>query len=78
MPRYSIHGPTGLAKTWLALLAVAQCLKRGERALYLDYESFPVQIVKRLSAAWCFRRRVRRAAAVLPPGVRPRRPRYRP
>ena len=45
---HSIHGPTGSAKTWLALLAVAQCLKRGERALYLDYESFPVQIVKRL------------------------------
>src|SRR6478735_8720674 len=45
---HSIHGPAGSGKTWLALLAAAQRLKEGEHALYLDYESFPVQIVKRL------------------------------
>jgi hypothetical protein len=45
---HSIHGPAGSGKTWLALLGVAQCLKQGQHTLYLDYESFQVQIVKRL------------------------------
>ncbi len=45
---HSIHGPAGSGKTWFMLCAVAQELAAGRDVLYLDYESFPVQIVKRL------------------------------
>jgi len=46
---HSLHGATGSGKTWALLLAMAQVLKETDKhVLYLDYESFPAQIVRRL------------------------------
>jgi hypothetical protein len=46
---HSFHGSSGSGKTWVALLTTAQVLKETEQhVLYLDYESFATQIVRRL------------------------------
>lgn len=46
---HSIHGPSGAGKSWLSQLAIAQLLLESDaHALYVDYESYPSQIVKRL------------------------------
>jgi hypothetical protein len=45
---HSIHGETGSGKSWLIQFAIAQVLETGGAALYVDYESTPSPIVKRL------------------------------
>lgn len=46
---HSFHGPSGHGKSSLAHLGIAQVLlDTDEHVLYLDYESFPSQIVRRL------------------------------
>lgn len=45
-----LSGEPEAMKSWLALLAVAQILHRGERAVYLDLEDGPAGIVGRLLA----------------------------
>lgn len=69
---HSFHGATGSGKTWAALLAAAQVLTNtDEHVLYLDYESFAIQIVRRL-----------KMLGVAPDTIRDRlhyyRPRHRP
>lgn len=45
---HSIHGETGSGKSWLIQFGIAQVLNSGGAALYVDYESTPNPIVKRL------------------------------
>ncbi len=45
---HSIHGETGSGKSWLIQFAIAQVLETGGAALYVDYESTPSPIIKRL------------------------------
>jgi hypothetical protein len=44
----SLFGESGGGKTWVALAAVAEVVRRGERVLFVDYEDNPQGIVERL------------------------------
>lgn len=48
--RNEIHGPTESAKSWLALVAVLEVLRREGVAVYIDFEDSPRSIVARLLA----------------------------
>lgn len=43
-----IHGDSGVGKGWVALLAVAQQLRAGRNAMFVDVEDVPASIVARL------------------------------
>jgi hypothetical protein len=46
---HDFHGPPESAKSWVALLAARDALRRGEGALFLDYEDAgPEEIMDRL------------------------------
>lgn len=50
---HSVYGETESAKSWIALLAVAQAIRAGEHALYFDLESDPGLVVSRLQLMGC-------------------------
>lgn len=45
-----LFGPSESAKSWIMQAAVLQHIGRGERALYIDMEDDPAEVVKRLRA----------------------------
>lgn len=46
---HSIAGEPGLGKSWVAWAVTADVLKKGQRAIYLDFEDGPVTAVSRLA-----------------------------
>jgi AAA domain len=48
--RNEIHGPTESAKSWIALIAVLEVLRRGGVAVFIDWEDSPRSVVARLLA----------------------------
>ena len=48
-----LFGESEVGKGWVALLAVAQAIERGETVLYIDLEDYPDTIYARLLALGC-------------------------
>jgi hypothetical protein len=48
-----VFGEPGAGKTWLAALASAQCVKRGEHVVWLDFESQGAAAVSRMIVLGC-------------------------
>jgi AAA domain len=48
--RNEIHGPTESAKSWIALVAVLEVIRRGAVAVFIDWEDSPRSVVPRLLA----------------------------
>lgn len=46
----SLFGPSGSGKTWVAFQAIAEQIRKGEHAVYLDFEDDAVTFLYRLAA----------------------------
>lgn len=64
---HSVYGETESAKSWIALLAVAQAIRAGEHALWFDLESDPGLIVSRLQLMGCTADQIKALLAYVAP-----------
>jgi hypothetical protein len=68
---HSIHGESESGKSWIACVACVQALKRGDRTLYIDYESDAKTIASRLIALGATEEEIRASFGYVHPEAPP-------